>query len=417
MFGPTLLDMRDIYMTDLSIITVVIIPKAIGSMVGASVAGILLDKFQKHRYFILFGFTAALSLSTMVLPHLSYLWLFFVASVMSSFSAGALDTGGNVLCLDVWSAEKGEAGPYMHSIHFSFAIGAFLAPLIAIPFLGNQSQEQDGIFSALTNANSTIVEDQGTQITVLYPVLGILGIVCSLCYLAFGFFVQGARMKNSTREMVQVEENPQHTFATKLLLATMALFFFFYVGAEVTYGVYVAVFVVECRLKLTKKIGAQITAIFWGFFALMRFLSIFAAIYLQPSIIMVFSCAASIIASIGLAIFAETYPAVLWIGSGILGFGMASIYATGLLWLESHMKITNRVGAVLTVAGSVGADVFPIILGQFVETIPMILMYITCGTVSLSSCIFILAIVLGKKVQAVKDAEVKIQEEEKNAML
>ena len=28
------------------------------------------------------------------------------------------------------------------------------------------------------------------------------------------------------------------------------------------------------------------------------------------------------------------------------GLGMASIYATGLLWLESHMKVTNRIGKV-----------------------------------------------------------------------
>ena len=78
-----------------------------------------------------------MGLTNIVLPHLKYLWLFFATSTLLSFASGSLDAGGNVLILDCW--QGGDAGPYMHSIHFSFALGAFLAPLLAVPFLGHHS--------------------------------------------------------------------------------------------------------------------------------------------------------------------------------------------------------------------------------------------------------------------------------------
>merc|ERR1719273_2285772 len=127
-----------------------------------------------------------------------YLWAFFIVSIISSFSAGSLDTGGNVLCLDTW---KDKSGPYLHSIHFSFAIGAFLAPVIAIPFLGNNDEQTDlnnnSTYCYLnatqpTNITSNITIDQSddsepqtidTKIPILYPLIGLSIVLMSLGYL------------------------------------------------------------------------------------------------------------------------------------------------------------------------------------------------------------------------------------------
>ena len=40
--------------------------------------------------------------------------------------------GGNVVCLELWGRQS---APYMQALHFSFGLGAFVAPLIAAPFL------------------------------------------------------------------------------------------------------------------------------------------------------------------------------------------------------------------------------------------------------------------------------------------
>ena len=118
-FGPTLLDLTDIYQTKIKIISIVIIPKAVGSITGAFTAGLILDRLPDFRYFVLFSCTFLIGLCTAVLPHMVYLLGFFIVSIISSFFSSALHTGGNVLCLDTW---KDASGPYLHSIHFSFAV-------------------------------------------------------------------------------------------------------------------------------------------------------------------------------------------------------------------------------------------------------------------------------------------------------
>ena len=76
-----------------------------------------------------------------LLPHLKHLWLYYVISTVESFANGSLDAGGNVLCLDIWRNDN--SGPWVHSIHFSFAIGAFLSPILAVPFLDSSEQPND----------------------------------------------------------------------------------------------------------------------------------------------------------------------------------------------------------------------------------------------------------------------------------
>ena len=82
-----------------------------------------------------------------MIPFSPSLPLFFGLCGINGFVIGSLDTGGNVLCLDTWQGVE-DSGPYMHSIHFSFGLGAFLAPLIAEKFLReNISSANDDIIT------------------------------------------------------------------------------------------------------------------------------------------------------------------------------------------------------------------------------------------------------------------------------
>ena len=56
---------------------------------------------------------------TAVLPHVMYLWAFFVASTICNFATGVLHPSLNVLCLDIWSEDS---GPFLNSLHFGFAV-------------------------------------------------------------------------------------------------------------------------------------------------------------------------------------------------------------------------------------------------------------------------------------------------------
>ena len=139
-----------------------------------------------------------------------------------------------------------------------------------------------------------------TQITILFPLCGIIIILCSFGYLILAIKEsrQNKIVKQQKKQITeqQQEENSKiggYTIHHWILFGLFAFFYFFYVGAEVAYGSYITTFAVRSKLSLTKQVGAEITAIFWGSFAAMRFASIFAAIYLRPIYVMVLSCCMS----------------------------------------------------------------------------------------------------------------------------
>ena len=124
-------------------------------------------------------------------------------------------------------------------------------------------------------------------------------------------------------------------------------FYFFCVGSEVSLSVYVPAFAVKSNLSLTKTVGSQISATFWAGFASMRFISIFLAIVLKPMYIMLGNFLFLFIAAILLTVGGDQSVTMLWIGTGLFGAGQGSMFATGILWFESHMKVTNAIGKYL----------------------------------------------------------------------
>ena len=126
--------------------------------------------------------------------------------------------------------------------------------------------------------------------------------------------------------------------------------------------------------------GSDVTAVFWGTFATARGLAIFAAIVASPNLIMWGSFAISGVGAIGLAVWGESYPEALYLGAGLLGVGMASIFATGFLWVERRMVVTSRIGASFTLSSSAGAKIIPLVVGQILEAQPMAVLYLILAT-------------------------------------
>ena len=161
--------------------------------------------------------------------------------------------------------------------------------------------------------------------------VGAITILCSFAYLILG-------LKSCSNQKTEVfdnsseadKEEAEKLSSHKLIfIAIMALFFFFYVGAEVSYFDYLATFSVKSALGLSTQSGARITAIFNGSYAVASFLNIFIAIMLKPIHVMLISCTVSCLASLVLVLYGDQYVLILQIASAFQGFGMAPIYATG----------------------------------------------------------------------------------------
>jgi len=77
---------------------------------------------------------------------------------------------------------------------------------------------------------------------------------------------------------------------------------------------------------------------------------------------------------------------------------MASIFATGYLWAEQYLVVTNKISAAFVISGSLGAKLFPLLLGQTLEKLPMLIMYLQIGVTIICTTLFIMSYFVGKKV-------------------
>ena len=339
-----------------------------------------------------------MGLTSTMIPFAPSLYFFFGLCGINGFVMGSLDTGGNVLCLDIWQGFD-DSGPYMHSIHFSFGLGAFLAPIIAESFLKDSENYTKSNETLEINENNKILAlsaNNDPGIETLYPMLGIFAILVSVGYLAFACKeCEKTNDNNPSYKKLTTQKTPMSN--NGIVICLILMFLFLYAGMEVMYGTYLATFSVQSELHASRKMGARITAVFWGSFAAMRFIAIFISMKLNPLGTLIFSFFMSIVGCTLLAIFAESSVLILGIFTAFMGIGMAPIYASSMLWMDQFMTITNKIGGLMTVAAGVGADAFPLLLGQFIASFPMLLMYMQVGLIYFCILLFALATCAGKR--------------------
>lgn len=119
-----------------------------GYIFGCLIGGFLFDWY--NRQFLLFLSIFATSIGIIVMPFCAQLATLMACSAITGITMGFLDTGGNVWCLDLWGRHS---APFMQALHFCFALGALVAPLIAEPFLSPASLSGIAPTHGLANAS------------------------------------------------------------------------------------------------------------------------------------------------------------------------------------------------------------------------------------------------------------------------
>ncbi len=196
--------------------------------------------------------------------------------------------GGNLLVLSLFRGEQEDASPYMHAIHFCYAAGALLAPLISAPFLQSRNDGQ-------INTNSTKMEDafktERGHIGIPFLVTGVAAFFTSL---GFIYYSKKLKIKQDFKMLNDAgEEQEQHNAkessncSMNVTVALFCLFSFLYVGAEFNYGAYATAFGVNSHLGLSKAEGAMAAAAYWAGFTIMRLLAVPASIWINSQITMI----------------------------------------------------------------------------------------------------------------------------------
>ena len=174
------------------------------------------------------------------------------------------------------------------------------------------------------------------------------------------------------------------------ILSLLFVFFFMYVGTEVAFGGLVTTFAVESEfIQWNRPQGATLAALFWGSIAVGRGMGIFIARCFKPPCMLVtdlvFMVAGAVILSFGLA----ASPALLWVGTVVLGCGMSSIFPTAVSWADCYYPLTGRAAAVFITGSGVGEMVIPVVTGYLFEQVSTLwLMYMVLGLSVMVTVVF-----------------------------
>ena len=126
----------------------------------------------------------------------------------------------------------------------------------------------------------------------------------------------------------------------------------------------------------------------------MRLLALFASLAsVRPVNVLLFSFSCCVAGSAAMKAVGPSSLPLLTAATLLTGLGMGTVFATGLAWLEQFVALDNGAGTALVVAGSVGPDVFPVLVGQVLEARPVFLLDLQLGTVLACVGLFVAAYV------------------------
>ncbi len=346
--GPSLPALADQTGVGIGEISVLLIGRSIGYLIGSPLAGRLYDRVKPHALMI--GGLALLLLTMIAVPEIPLLWLLVAIMVLMGIAESSADVGGNTLLS--WLFRE-EVGPYMNAMHCCFGIGTFLAPIIMAQaiLIGGELR---WAFLALS-------------VLLLPPILWLL-------------------FQPSPVNPHPVEKDDSQPINWLPVLLFTA-FLFLYVGFEVNYGSWVYTYALERGLA-NETTAAYLTSTFWGALTLGRLISIPLGGRLRPSRL-IQSELVFVAISLAAIIIWSNAPVVLWIGSFGLGFGLSAIFPTTITLAEKRMGITGRITGIFMTGAGIGGLIFPPAIGQGIEKIgPQAFLYILLAIFVLEVIVF-----------------------------
>ena len=143
-------------------------------------------------------------------------------------------------------------------------------------------------------------------------------------------------------------------------------------------------------LTWSKSAGAFLTSVYWISLTGMRGASIYISKIVSAKIIIICDLIFAILSFIPLLFWVKSHICVLWVCSIGIGVSIASLFSSGITWVENYLCVSEGVGAIFMIGDAVGEMIGPIIVGYMFETIsPMWFVYIIFACVCLCSVVFI----------------------------
>lgn len=450
--GPILKELQIQTNSTLGYISFVFSARAIGYIIGSIIFGLISDKYASYynkygkfnspcfpfRPHHLFGIcliilSACMSVLFLITDIVSLIILMSITGICS----GGIDCFGNVLLLSLFDTDNEKdnlVAPYMQLLHFAFAIGAFLSPLviqlsydildgsyqagfwimsaeaiifgiiilfIATPLRKRREGSSTGVMSIngggnmghglhmrqrtndsqVSTENISITSDRKQQVTYgSFDQSGSGGSQYGVNIIAGG---NESGIDDDGNTSISSNEQRKRFLYKIFIVLSCAIFLGIYVGSEVAYGAYITVYSID-HLFTTSAIGRYMSSIYWGGLSFGRLSAVYISKKLKPVHMLIFDLLGCFVASSILFIFNNSTDAA-WIASVLYGFFMASIFPCIFLIAEQTVKVDGRYASIMIFGASCGEFIIPTTEGNLMAIL---------GEQHFSSITIILVIIL-----------------------
>ena len=237
LLGPSLPSFAENTGSTLRQLSNLFILSALGYLLGSYLAGQLLSKISGHK--IMLAALIFIGLGTALLPVIRSLWVLVILFFVIGLAQSNLDVSENTLL--IWLHGKA-VPPYMNALHFFFGLGSFIAPFF--------------IAQSIRFTNSLNTAFWVMAVIMLVPVFLIL------------------RLPSPSAPVINFQSSAESKYQTpRLLVVLLVLFFFGFVGAEVTFGTWIYTYTLENGFGDAVQ-SAYLTSAFWGAFTIARLVNV-----------------------------------------------------------------------------------------------------------------------------------------------
>ena len=325
--------------------------RAMGYLFSALWIGFLYDKFRGHPMMGL----ALLSLCILnaFIPTSSSLLALGSLFLLSGIGAAFADIGGNTLIMRMYGSK---GGPYLNALHFSFGLGAVMAPLVVAYFLKQTGAIEWSYWSL------------------------------SLYILPLAVWIL---LSKSPERKQKEAADPRPDTLSKKSLALIVGFFFFYACCELSFSGWIYTYAITIGLA-DKITAAYLTSVFWGAITLGRLAVIPLSRRFLPNKLLLAHLIGAVV-SISYIYLKASDPYALWAGTFCFGLSLSSIFPTMLAFVERRVPVSGKYNGWFFTGASSGAMVAPWLVGQGFEPIgPSILPLTILICALLALCILVL---------------------------
>jgi FHS family Na+ dependent glucose MFS transporter 1 len=270
--------------------------RSMGYMVGSLLGGVIFDRVRRTHLPLLVG-NVLCACGCALLPSLTTVSSLGAALTTQGLCMGLLDTGGNVLLIWLQGSERVE--PYMQCMHFCFALGAVLSPLL--------------IEATIRASNARDGDGPDEIAAAFYFMCGSLA--CS----SIPLIGPGPRpppkpeqlsadADTAARPASSARCNRIWCTGKTLLVASSGLCLMVYVGLEVGFGGFIFTFS-STELHLSGTYARTLNSLFWGGLALGRLGAVPLATRFKPHTLLYVDFLGCLVAALLMLTWHATSPA------------------------------------------------------------------------------------------------------------